>query len=152
MFNKILLVCLLLAHLQITAFAMETEERPTESWFRLFPYNKVTPEINDQNLVQLRITQRPEVEEVKKCSFSYIFQILFKPTKKMATGNSAISLSTTETRYSDARLDEDTSNPPEISDHISIFGEEKLETEESTCKWQSNNAPCKGGALGQMAK
>jgi hypothetical protein len=20
------------------------------------------------------------------------------------------------------------------------------------CKWQSNNAPCKGGALGQMAK
>ena len=117
---------------------MEIDERPTKSWPSLFSPHKVRPdkitlEINGQDLVQLRVTQRPEIEEVKKCSFSYIFQILFKPAKKMATANSAISLSTIS---SEAQLEEDTSNPPvfikETGDHISVFGEEKSETGEKT--------------------
>ena len=116
MLNRILLICLLLFCLQITAFAIETEEKPTRSWFSLFLSHKITPEINDQDLVQLRITQKPKLEKVKKCSFLHIFRTLFMPAKKMAEGNIVIPPLSIKKEYLETVSGNEHQKEEEISD------------------------------------
>ena len=90
MFNKISLICLLLAHLQIAVFAIETEGNQTNSWRRFFPSHRVMPQ---PLLIQPQRMPRPKLKEVKRCSFSSVFRTFFKSSRKMATDNSAISVS-----------------------------------------------------------
>ena len=71
MFNKSLLICLLLVHLQITAFAIETEEKPTKSCFQLFSV-KVAPE--RESLKPKPVSQ----EAIKGCSFFDIIKSMFR--------------------------------------------------------------------------
>ncbi len=84
---------MLLAHLQIAVFAIETEGNQTNSWRCFFPSHRINRVMPQPLLIQPQRMPRPKLKEVKRCSFSSAFRTLFKSSRKMATDNRAISVS-----------------------------------------------------------
>lgn len=73
MFNKILLICLLLAHLQITAFAVETEKESKKAWFNL-PSARIKSSPETEILDQIPVAQK----KIKGHLFSRTIRSMFK--------------------------------------------------------------------------
>jgi hypothetical protein len=108
MFNKILLICLLLAHLQITAFAVETEKESKKAWFNL-PSIRIKSSPETEILDQTPVAQK----KIKGHLFSLTIRSMFKQkeTDNKIKSNTRLKMPfvhmTTDVNPDDWRMNED---------------------------------------------